>query len=351
MSIYLNPYMRSRQVDRKLCIALVFSFIVLPYSSSLNLVCAQVSGGETINLALTLWVPNFLAYVAQEKGYFEKNNVNVNLTLIQDYADAVRDYANGEADGMFIVYSDVIVQDSEGIDTKVVYNIDTSYDADAIIGSVNNLTEVKGKKVGVEGINTFSHLFMLKSLENVGLSEADVEFVNILGQNVQEALISNEIVAGHVYEPFVIEGVKKGFKILSTGADIPGVITNVLAFHSDIVKQRPLDVQNIIKSLIEAKEDYDNNSERDVEIMSLKSGLSRDMIVEGLNNVMFLDLDYNDRYSMNKELNDTLSLYNSGNSIAKFYAERGVISEYPDIENIVDPKFVKELLMEKTQSQ
>jgi NitT/TauT family transport system substrate-binding protein len=341
--------MKFRQLNRKLYYALIFSVLVIPFSSCMNLVGAQVSDGEPINMVLTLWVPNFLAYLAQEKGYFDKNNVSVNITLIQDYADAVRGYSNGEYDGMFIVYSDAIIQNAEGIDTKVVYNFDTSYDADAIIGSVDNLTDVKGEKVGVEGINTFSHIFMLKSLENVGLSEGDVEFVNILGQNIPEALVNNEIVAGHVYEPFVIEGVKKGFKVLSTGADIPGIITNVLAFHSEIVEQRPIDIQNIIKSLIEAKEDYDKNPGQGVEIMSSRSGLSKDLIVEGLNNVKFTDLDYNDQFSMNKGLNETLSLYSSGNSIAKFYAERGVISEYPNIEDIIEPKFVNELLIEKNR--
>jgi NitT/TauT family transport system substrate-binding protein len=334
------------QLDRKLFCALAFSILIIPFYSGLNLVDAQISDEEPINLVLTLWVPNFLAYVAQDKGYFDKNNVDVNVTLIQDYAEAVRAYSNGEYDGMFIVYSDALIQNAEGVDTKVVFNVDTSYEADAIIGSVDNLTAVKGKKVGVEGINSFSHIFMLKSLENVGLTEADVEFVNMLGQNIPEALVNNEIVAGHVYEPFIIEGVKKGLKILSTGADIPGIITNVLVFHSDIVEQRPMDIQNIIKSLIEAKEDYDKNSEQGVEIMSSKSGLSKNLIVEGLNNVKFTDMDYNTQFSMNKELNDTLSLYYSGNSIAKFYTERGVISEYPVIENIVEPKFVNELLME-----
>ncbi len=335
-----------KQLGKKLSCALVFSILVIPLFSCLNWADAQMANREPINLVLTLWVPNFLAYVAQEKGYFEKNNVDVNLTLIQDYADAVRAYSNGEYDGMFIVYSDALIQNAEGIDTKVVYNIDTSYDADAIIGSVVNLSDVSGKKVGVEGINTFSHIFMLKSLENVGLAEADVEFVNIPGQNIPEALVNKEIVAGHVYEPFVIEGVKKGFKILSTGADIPGIITNVLVFHSDIVEQRPTDIQNIIKSLIEAKEDYDKNSEQGIEIMSSRSGISKDLIVEGLNNVKFTDLDYNTQFSMNKELKDTLSLYYSGDSITKFYSERGVISEYPDIDDIIEPKFVNELLME-----
>ena len=36
------------------------------------------------------------------------------------------------------------------------------YKADAIVGKGNNLSDVKGKKIGVEGINTFSHLFCIK---------------------------------------------------------------------------------------------------------------------------------------------------------------------------------------------
>jgi NitT/TauT family transport system substrate-binding protein len=288
-----------------------------------------------------------LVYVAQEKGYFEKNNVDVNVTLNREYLDMVRGYVEGEYDGIFVVYPDAILQDSQGIDTKVVFDTDISYDADAIIGSVDNLTDVKGKKVGVEGINSFSHLFMLKSLEEVGLDEGDVEFVNIPGPNISDALKKSEIDAGHTYNPYMSDPLKDGFKILSTAANSPGIITTVLAFHSDIGKQRPLDIQNIIKSLIEAKEDYEKNKEQDIEIMSVNTGVNKTEIINGMDDAKLLDLDYNTQISMNKELNTTASLYNSGNSIAKFYAERGVISEYPNMEDIVEPKFVNELLGEK----
>jgi NitT/TauT family transport system substrate-binding protein len=46
---------------------------------------------------------------------------------------------------------------------------------------------------------------------------------------------------------------------------------------------------------------------------------------------------------MNKKSNQTTSLYISGNYIAKFYAERGVISDYPNIDDIIEPKFVNAL--------
>jgi NitT/TauT family transport system substrate-binding protein len=44
-------------------------------------------------------------------------------------------------------------------------------------------------------------------------------------------------------------------------------------------------------------------------------------------------------------------LYVSGNDIAKFYAERGVISEYPNVDDMVDPQFVTALLKENNMTR
>jgi NitT/TauT family transport system substrate-binding protein len=73
--------------------------------------------------------------------------------------------------------------------------------------------------------------------------------------------------------------------------------------------------------------------------MSLTSGLSKEKIIKGIDNAKLWDLNYNIQNSMNKRLNQTISLDVSGDYIAKFYAERGVISEYPNIDDIVEPKF------------
>ena len=331
-------------IKNNVSLPLIFNILILLlFSNSYTIVNAQ-NTKIPIKLGITLWVPNFLAYIAQEKGYFKKNNVEVNMTLLQNYGNVVNNYSNGEFDGIFTVYSDAIIQHSTGIDTKVVYNVDSSFKADAIVGKGNNLSDVKGKKIGVDGINSFSHFFVLKSLENAGLEEGDVQFVNVPAQNTSQALQKDQIYAGHTYAPFLSDALKKGYKILSTGATIPGIITNVMAFHSSIVEQRPQDIQNIIRSMDEAKADYDKNKDQDIAIMSLKSGLSKAEIIEGMENAKIFDLNYNHQTSMNKNSNQTSSLYVSGNYIAKFYAERGVISEYPNIDEIVDSKFVDALL-------
>jgi NitT/TauT family transport system substrate-binding protein len=332
--------MQYQKINNKTQHILVFGLFVILVSSSFTLINAQNANKKPIRLAFDMWVPDLLTYVAQEKGIFKKNNVDVNLTLVNNYGDTINSYSNGDFDGIFTVYSDAIILGSSGVDTKVVYNVDSSSLADAIVGNGKNLSDVKGKKIGVDGINSFSHFFVLKSLEKVGLNEGDVEFVNIPILNVTSALQKGQIFAGHTYDPFVSDAVKKGYKILSTGADIPGIITSVLAFHSDIVQQRPQDIQNIITSMDEAKTDYDKNKEQDISIMASKSGLSKEKIIEGINSVKVLGLDNNKQLSMNRNSNSTTTLYSLGNEIAKFYAERGVISEYPNMDELIDPQFV-----------
>ncbi|MGN6349687.1 MAG: ABC transporter substrate-binding protein [Candidatus Nitrosocosmicus sp.] len=333
----------SSNLNNNKLIILVFSFVIILVSNPFILTDAEIISNKPIRVGFPLWVPDLLAFVAQDKGFFKKNNVDVNLTLIPKYNDAINAYTNRDYDGIFAVYSDFIIQQSEGINTKVVYGVDYSNTADAIVGIGTSLLDVKGKNISIVGINTFSHYFVLRALDKVGLTEGDVQFVNMPFQNVTTSLQKGQIFAGHTYAPFVSDAIKKGFKVLYTGAEVPIPLTDVIAFHSDIVQQRPQDIQNIVKSLAEAKADYDKNKEQDISIMAARSGLNREQINEGINNVNLLGLGSNVQNSMNKTSINLTSMYVSGNNIAKFYSERGVISEYPNIDDLVDPQFVNTL--------
>jgi NitT/TauT family transport system substrate-binding protein len=316
--------------------------------------------GQPIKLGLSIWAPSFLPFVAQEKGFFEKNNVNVQLTLIPDYLQTVEDYHNGDVDGMIGVFADVLFQNSEGIDSKVVYMLDYSNTADVIVGKSNhdvnkyinnnstpsndnNLSYLKGKKIGVEGINSFSHMFVLKALELSGLKEGDIEFVNVPAQNVTRAIEDGEIDAGHSYQPYTTEALKKGYKVLFTAGTIPGLVTDVLVFHSNIVEQRPKDIQAVIKSIVEAQNYYVNNKTDAVKIMSIKSGIDEHEIMNGLDSVALPSLKDNINIALNSNVNETTSLYVSGKDIAEFYINRGQISEYLDLNQIIDSTFANDV--------
>jgi NitT/TauT family transport system substrate-binding protein len=111
------------------------------------------AANEPIKLGVKVWAPDFFSYLAQEKGFFDRNKVNVELTLVQDYHQLLNNYADGNYDYMIPVYSDLIYPNLNGVDSRVVYAIDFSNTGDVIIGKMNSssnsnttLADVKGKK-------------------------------------------------------------------------------------------------------------------------------------------------------------------------------------------------------------
>jgi NitT/TauT family transport system substrate-binding protein len=306
---------------------------------------AKASGQETtapVKLATVVWAPHFFAFLAQEKGFFEKNHVNVQVKLIPDYLQALKSYEVGDLDGIFEVYSDAILQQSQGIDTKVVYNTDVSDTGDVIVGKLDNLTEVKGKTVSVEGINSYSHLFLIRALESIGLDESDIQLINLPSTNVTDALDKNEISAGYTYLPYTQDAIKKGYKIIFSAGKIPGTISDVIAFHSDFVSKRPDAVRAILLSFAEAQKYYDENKDESLKIMSNLTNVSVEEIAQGLNQSRVLYLDDNYLESM-KNSNQSISLYTSGKYISNFFLDRGQINEYQDLNDIIEPKFVIQL--------
>jgi NitT/TauT family transport system substrate-binding protein len=300
---------------------------------------AGLEPNSPVRLVTVIWAPHFFAFLAQAKGFVGKNHVNVQIKLMPDYIQAIKPYEDGEFDGIFEVYSDAILQQSNGIDTKVVYNTDLSDTGDVLVGKLNNITEAKGKTFSVEGINSYSHLFLIRALESVGLGENDIRLINLPATNVTSALDKGEIQAGYTYQPYTQDALKKGYKIIFNAGKIPGTISDVIAFHSDFVLKRPDAVRAIVLSFAEGQKYYNENRDESLRTMSSLTGVSTQEIVEGLKASHVLSLGDNYYYSM-KKTNQSNSLYNSGQYIGKFFVERGQIGEYPSLDSIIDPRFV-----------
>ncbi|MFC1624361.1 ABC transporter substrate-binding protein [Candidatus Omnitrophota bacterium] len=308
--------------------------------------CAQVEEKEPIKIGMCIWPGWAHAYVAKEKGFFEKYNVDVELVLIPEYVELQELYKAGELEATFTLLPDVIIMNSEGISTKIVYVADYSITGDVIIGKpeFTGLDDLKGKKVGVEGINTFSHLFVLAALEKNGMKEGDVFIENVPALDVLTALEEGRIVAGHTWEPVKSQALDKGYKVLAYVEDTPGIIVDVLAFKSEIVNKRPDDVKAIIKALLEARDFIFSNKDEAVKIMAEAEGMSEEEMASGIEAIKLPDLKENVE-AMTKS-GDLTTLRGAGMYVTNFFLERGQISQFPDFDKIIDNRFVKELLNE-----
>lgn len=303
--------------------------------------CAKVSERKPIKISINVWPGYAYAFIAQEKGFFVKNGVDVELVLKQNNAESVQLYKNGEVDGFFDVFTDVIIINSEGIPTKVVYVTDYSISTDVIIArpEIQSASDLKGKTVSFEDINTFSHLFVLKVLDKAGIEETDVFFKIVSPMDVLNAMEKRHIDAGHTWEPITSRALQKGYKIIARAGDIPGVITDVLAFHAHLIQERPDDIQRIVKSLLEARNFLDSNRAEALEIMARTEGITREETESGIRGVYLLNL--NENINTMKDSKEAASLYRSFDTITEFYFRSGQLSEKPDFETVVEPKFVE----------
>jgi NitT/TauT family transport system substrate-binding protein len=298
---------------------------------------------KSLKIAINTWPGYAHAFIAKEKGIFRKNNVDVELVLKKDITESTQLFLDNEVDGFFNVFPDIIMMNAQGIHAKVVYVADYSDTGDVIIGKpkFRFLADLKGRKVSFEGINTFSHIFVLKSLEKVGLKESEVQFEIIPAMDVLNSLEKGRIDAGHTWEPITSQALQKGFKILAKAGDIPGIITDVLAFNAKVVKERPDDIQEIVKSILEARDFIYSNRDEALEIMSRAEGMSKEEMGKGIDGVRQLDLKENIKEMQKSE--EMISLYGSGKMIIDFYLSRGQLSQLPDLDEIIEPKFVMQL--------
>ena len=329
-------------MNKSVIISVIIAAVVigglLAHFTSTNI--PEESTKTPIKIAINEWPGYAHAFIAQEKGFFEKNGVDVELVFDRDYTSSQQRYIDGEVHGVFEVLPDTMFRNTEGLPSKIVYLMDYSESGDVIIGSVNSIEELKGKTIGVEGINTFSHIFVLRTIESYGMTEGDVFFEIVLAQDVVKRLDEGTIQAGHTWEPNKSEAIEKGYKVLANAGDFPYLVTDVLVFDVNIIQERPDDIQKIVKSMFEAQEFQKSHFDESIRIMAEAENVSQSSMQAGLEAIFMTDLDENIKV-MNPSSDPTLK--NAIVEIGNFYLERGQISYMPTFDELIESKFVNEL--------
>jgi NitT/TauT family transport system substrate-binding protein len=294
---------------------------------------------EPIKLAVqTVWPSYGTAFIAQEKGLFAKYGVQVEFVTNEGYVENLTAYKTKDVDGTFTVFADAIMLDAEGISSRVVYVTEHSDTADLIVGNPNlkSLKDLKDKTISFHGFNTFSHLFVIKSLERVGIQEGEFKIANMTDEKVIQALDNGEIDAAHVWEPIASQAQAKGYKILAKGGDIPNLMVGVLIFKASVVEKRPEAVQSVVNAINEAMHILRDTPDVGIPIIAKYSSLSEAEVAATLKELHLFTL------AENKEiLQQNGRLFKAGVEIADFFLQKGGIVRIPKVDKLIDNRFVE----------
>ena len=222
--------------------------------------------------------PGWAAWeIAIEKEWFKDEGVAVEFEWF-DYVASMDAFAAGKLDGVGMTNGDALVTGSTGAKSVMILMNDYSNGNDMVIGGpgIGSVKQLKGKKIGVE-VGFVSHLLLLNALEKNGMTESDVELVNVPTNETPQVLASGDVDAIVAWQPSSGQALNlvPGSKAIYTSADEPGLIYDLLAVSPESLAARRDDWKKVIKVWYRAVAYLKDPKTRDdaVKIMASRVGL------------------------------------------------------------------------------
>ena len=256
-----------------------------------------------------------------------------------DYVASMDAFAAGKLDAVAMTNGDTLVTGATGARGVMILINDYSNGNDMVVAraGIQSVKELKGKKIGVE-VGFVSHLLLLDALEQNGLSEEDVELVNVPTNETPQVLASGDVDAIVAWQPnsgMALQQVPGSTAVFSS-ADQPGLIYDVLAVAPVSLAVNKAEWAKVTKVWYRIV-DYINNPatvDDAVAIMAARVGLKPSEYKEFIKGTKILTLEEAKEFF--KKGQGYKSLYSSSKISDDFNVANKVYGEPQDIDSYID---------------
>lgn len=300
---------------------------------------------EPLKIGYSDW-PGWVAWeVAIEKQWFKEAGVDVVFEWF-DYVASMDAFAAGKLDAVSMTNGDALVTGATGAKSVMILINDYSNGNDMVVAApgISSIADLKGKKVGVE-IGFVGHLLLLNALEKNGLSEADVELVNVPTNETPQVLASGEVDAVVAWQPSSGQALNlvPGSTAIYTSADEPGLIYDVLAVAPESLAARKDDWMKVLKVWYRAVAYLKDPATTDdaVAIMASRVGLEPAEYKSFISGTNILTLEEALKFADKAE--GFGSIYGSSKITDDFNVANKVYAAPEDIDSYIDMSLMKSL--------
>lgn len=250
----------------------------------LLLACNGRSGGPQgkgpLKIGLVTWLGYGPFYIAQEKGFFKENNVEVQLEKIEGDVERRAAIASGNLDAIALTLDSMIVLRSNGIPLKTVMAIDASNGGDGIVAvqSINSVEDLKGHEIAFPS-GLPSHFFLYSVLKEHGMKMSDIRPIVMDADQAGAAFASGKIDAAVTWEPWLSKAREVGRgHVLADSRTHPGEIEDVLFMREDVISKRSQEIEGLVKAWYKAVDFVASNPAEAKAIMAKAFGLPEDKV-------------------------------------------------------------------------
>ncbi|MEJ6481574.1 ABC transporter substrate-binding protein [Nostoc punctiforme UO1] len=291
-----------------------------------------------LKIPVGYFVGEYPGIIAQEKGFFKAQGVDVELILHKRYIQLEQgNFSAGKYDGAMYSLGSFIILSATNPDIQGVMVVDESTGADVVVGQsqIKTVADLKGKNLGAN-LGGFSEVFVTEMLKTANLTSDDVNLVKSEASEIPQRLKNNTIQAGHTWEPHLSEARKLGGHILFTSKQTPGLILDMIVFRGEIIRDRPEDVRAFVRGWLQAVNYWKANIQEGNAIISKVLKIPSNTIsLEGVN---LIDLGENQKLFQSSRPN---SIYKTAKIYAEFFIRSGNVTRIPELKTLFNSSLLK----------
>ena len=220
--------------------------------------CSTQTEKDQVKLALD-WYPNanhLGLYIALDEGYFEDQNLEVEIYTPSDPSTVLQTVAAGSDDFGMNYQPDVLIARDEGVPVVSVLGM-VQHPLNSMMtlksSGIDSTDDLKGKKVGYPRI-PWNEDALATMLQTSGISISDVEVVNV-GWELGSSLISNTVdaIVGAYYSHESILLENEGYPVNVIRMEdwgVPDYYELVLVTSEEYLKKNPKVVERFTTAVI-----------------------------------------------------------------------------------------------------
>ena len=220
---------------------------------------APTAAKQTLNFGAMSSIDSVPIVIANEKGYFKKEGVNVNFQTFKNSKDRDAAFQAGSLDGVICDEIAISLYQNANFDVKITGITDGDFMLIANQKSgIKSINDLKGKSVAISEKTSIEYS-LDKILEKNSINPKDVKksIVPAIPTRL-EMLRNNNVDAALLPEPFASLAIKDGGILLGSAGEL-NAYSSVTAFTQKAIDSKSTEVKAFYKAYNEAV-DYINST-------------------------------------------------------------------------------------------
>ena len=242
---------------KRILVCLIALVVVIGVAAMLQAQAPQAP--KKLTLAMAVTPPNLVhipPYLAKDLGYFKEEGLDVEIVSFEGGVGSMRMVMAGSIDLALTSGDPPVLARVQGATTKMVYSTSPRLEAVMTVqGSIKDIKDLKGKKIGIQEPNGFADLFSRRLLARAGIKPEEVQFISTSTAGRVPALVTGQVDTGVLHVEQAIRAIKRNPNLRNVANFwdmFSDAFYNVIVAQEKTIKEKGDVVEAFIRATIKA---------------------------------------------------------------------------------------------------